>query len=138
MIYHRNRISSVMLAILLASCGGQAAKPADSAMTLEAMPMLPGIRASLDSLGREPSMMQKAGRRHEAETRGLVEAIHSDMTRLGMHSDPAYEALADSVVQGAAALGTASGADLDRLVARHVDQMQRLTAVYETKVAATQ
>lgn len=25
-------------------------------------------------------------------------AMHADMTRLGMHSDPAYEALADSVV----------------------------------------
>ena len=136
MIRHHLRIGSVMLAVTLGSCGGPTAKPADTAMALEAMPMLPGIRASLDSLGQDPSMMRRAGSRLEAETRGVVDAIHSDMTRLGMHSDAAYEALADSVVRGSAALGTASGADLDRLVAQHVDQMRRLTAVYETKVAA--
>jgi len=62
--------------------------------------------------------------------------MHADMTRLGMHSDPAYEALADSVVQGSAALSTAGGAELQRLVSPHVDQVRRLSAVYETKVAA--
>ena len=30
--------------------------------------------------------------------RRLVNAVHADMARLGMHSDPAYEALADSIV----------------------------------------
>jgi hypothetical protein len=57
------------------------------------------------------------------------------MMGLGMPSDPGYEALADSVVKGSLALGTAGGADLSRLVARHVAQLRRLTAVYETKTA---
>ena len=52
-----------------------------------------------------------------------------------MHSDAAYEALADSVVKGAASLGTASGPDFDELVMRHVDQMRRLAAVYEGMAA---
>lgn len=106
-------------------------------MKLEAMAMLPAMRAHLDSLARNPSMMSSAGSRYEAETRHVVEAMHTDMTRLGMHSDPAYEALADSVVAGSAALSTAGGAELQRLVTRHVDQLRRLSAVYETKVAAT-
>ena len=42
--------------------------------------------------------------------------MHSDMMAMGMPGDPAYEALADSVVQGSARLGTASGAGFDRLV----------------------
>jgi hypothetical protein len=39
-------------------------------------------------------------------------------------------------VKGTAALGTASGSEFDRRVAEHVDQLRRLTAVYETKAAA--
>ncbi len=100
------------------------------------MTMLPAVRARLDSLAQRPSMMRDAGSRLKAETINVVDAMRADMTRLGMHSDPAYEALADPVVQGSAALSTAGGAELERLVARHVDQMRRLTGVYETKVAA--
>ena len=146
------RIEGVILFLALASCGGKGVeRPAATAdsmpmapgpsaaaagMKLEAMRMLPAVRAELDSLARNPSMMRSAGSRYEAETRHVVDAMHADMTRLGMHSDPAYEALADSVVQGSAALSTAGGAKLERLVARHVDQLRRLSAVYETKVAA--
>ena len=98
--------------------------------------MLPALRAHLDSLARSPSMMRNAGSRYQAETRHVVDAMHADMARLGMHSDPAYEALADSVVAGSAALTTAGRAELERLVARHIEQLRRLSAVYETKVAA--
>ena len=145
-------ITSVILVLSLASCDGKATErpvaaadsapmmPAPSApgagLKLEAMAMLPAVRAKLDSLARSPSMVRSAGARYQAETKDVVNAMHSDMTRLGMHSDPAYEALSDSVVQGSAALSAAGGAELERLVARHVDQMRRLSAVYETKVAA--
>jgi hypothetical protein len=104
-------------------------------MKLEAMAMLPPVRAKLDSLARNPGMVRGAGSRYQAETKDVVDAMRADMTRLGMHSDPAYEALSDSVVAGSTALSTAGGAELERLVARHVDQMRRLSAVYETKVA---
>lgn len=143
-VMSHHRIGSVILCLALASCGGKAAErpaaAADSAsgagMKLEALAMLPGVRARLDSLVRNPSVMRSAGSRYEAETRHVVDAMQADMTRLGMHSDPAYEALADSVVQGSAALSTAGGAEFKRLVAQHVDQMRRLSAVYETKVSA--
>jgi hypothetical protein len=66
----------------------------------------------------------------------VVNAMLADMSRLGMHSDPAYQALADSVVAGSVELSTAGGKELKQLVARHVDQLRRLSAVYETKVAS--
>jgi len=79
-------------------------------------------------------MMRSAGSRYQAEIKNVVDAMNGDMARLGMHSDPAYEALADSVVRGSTALASASGAELERLVARQVEQLRRLSAVYETKV----
>ncbi len=145
---HRPAIC-IILFLALASCRGNAdtrapaasdsvlMDPAPSAgMKLEAMTMLPAVRARLDSLAQSPSMMRSTGSRYRAEIKHVVDAMRTDMTRLGMHSDSAYEALADSVVQGSAALSTAGGADFERLVARHVDQVRRLSAVYETKVAA--
>jgi hypothetical protein len=141
------RIESVILFLALASCGGKAAeKPAaaDSAMApappaemkLVAMAMLPGMRAHLDSLARDPSMVRRTGSRPEAMTVRVVNAMLADMSRLGSHSDPAYQALADSVVAGSVELSTAGGKELKQLVARHVDQLRRLSAVYETKVAS--
>jgi hypothetical protein len=52
-----------------------------------------------------------------------------------MHSDPAYEALADSIVNASDRLATASGAELERLTAQHIDQVRRLADVYEAKTA---
>ena len=103
---------------------------------LTAMAMLPAFRAHLDSVAAHPSMMRSSMPSHQAKVRALVDAMHTDMTAAGMHTDAAYEALADSVVKGSAALGTASGPELNRLIAEHVDQLRRLTAVYETKAAA--
>jgi len=97
--------------------------------------MLPAFRAHLDSVAQDPAMMRAAMPDHRAEVKELVDAMHSDMTMMGMHSDAAYEALADSVVEGSAALGTAGGADFNRQVARHVDQLRRLAATYETRTA---
>jgi hypothetical protein len=62
--------------------------------------------------------------------------MHADMMAAGMPSDPAYEALADSVVKGSVALSTAAGREFERLLAEHLDQTRRLTAVYESKTSA--
>ncbi len=139
----------LMMAVVLAACGEResrapgagadtAASTADAPVKpqLTAMPMLPGIRAHLDSLSASPAMMRSAMPGHRAEVKALVDAMHTDMMAAGMHSDAAYEALADSVVEGSAELGRASGPGFERLVARHVDQIRRLTAVYERKAAA--
>ena len=135
----------MLLFVVLALCGCKGAPARDASPdsaadhpkpALTAMAMLPGIRAHLDSVAADPSMMRSAMAGHQAEVKALVEAMHADMMAAGMHSDAAYEALADSVVKGSAALGTASGPDFERLVAEHVDQMRRLAAVYESKAAA--
>lgn len=148
---HDSRIAGVVFLVVLAACSGRAPKagfPAESGATdsatsspragmkLTAMPMLPAFRAHLDSVAAHPAMMRRSMSQHQTEVRNLVNAMHADMMALGMHSDPAYEALADSVVNGSARLASAGGAEFDRLVAQHVDQMRRLAAVYETKTSA--
>lgn len=136
----------------IVACTGKAKTPAfpatDSAATdsavgrahvnLKARAMLPGFQAHLDSVARHPAMIRRDMPAHEAQVKHLVAAIHSDMSALGMPSDPAYEALADSVVRGSARLGTAGGATFNRLVAQHMDQLRRLAAVYQTKTAGMQ
>ena len=147
---HTSRIAGVLFALVLAvaSCGRSPSRDAasdsssmrssDSAPTAEAsmtaMPMLPKLRAQLDSVAANPAMLKGSMSDHQAEVRAVVDAMHADMTAAGMHSDAAYEALADSVVKGSVALSTASGPDFDRMVTMHVDQMRRLAAVYESMV----
>jgi hypothetical protein len=119
-----------------------AAATADSAapahhtgMDLTARPMLPGFRAHLDSLA-QPKMTHAAMTEHPYQVKHLVDAMHADMSMMGMPGDPAYEALADSAIKGSAELGRAGGADFQRRLRRHLDQLHRLTAAYESKTAA--
>ncbi|MEO7138291.1 MAG: hypothetical protein ABI037_11295 [Gemmatimonadales bacterium] len=128
---NHKHIATGVLVLSLVACRDKAA----AKMELKAMPMLPAFRAHLDSVAQHPAMMRAAMPEHRSEVKELVDAMRSDMTMMGMHSDAAYEALADSVVEGSAALGTAGGADFNRQVARHVDQLRRLAANYETKTA---
>ncbi len=135
-----------LLVTTLAACGAGdkpaaeapaagATVPAGPEHQPAAMAMLPEFKAHVDSVAAHPAMLHQSMESHMAEVNGVVNAIHADMTRLGIHSDAAYESLANSVVRGSAALGTASGAEFDRLVAEHVDQMRRLVSVYEGMVA---
>jgi hypothetical protein len=148
--------AGVVLAVLVSACGPRdgrspaadsaaAAAPVDTAAGTPgdtaspprtAMAMLPGLQAHLDSLAAHPAMLHGEMAAHQAKIKAVVAAMHQDMIAIGMHSDAAYEALADSVVRGSAALGTASGKAFDRLVMEHVDQMRRLAQVYETKAGA--
>ena len=140
------------LLLLLLACGGagerarsgsHSAPPAaatnESAgnTELQAMPMLPGVRAHLDSVAADPAMLHATMPEHQAEMRRPVNAVHADMARLGMHSDPAYEALADSIVNASDRLATARGAELERLTAQHIDQVRRLADVYEAKTSGS-
>jgi len=133
---HTQRMTGVLLFTVFAAaaCGRAPARAAKPEMT--AMAMLPGLRAHLDSVTAHPAMLKSSMSGHQAKVKAVVDAMHADMMAVGMHSDPAYEALADSVVAGSAALGTASGPGFDRLVKEHVDQIRRLAAVYESKAAA--
>jgi hypothetical protein len=143
-------IAGIVVLLLLTACGHGKSSPGRTAvdstpsdrtphmarMELKAMPMLPVVRAHLDSLDRNPTTMHAVMAQHQTEVKHLVDAMHSDMMALGMHSDAAYEALADSVVRGSARLGTAGGAEFKRLVAEHIGQMRRLAAMYESKTAS--
>jgi hypothetical protein len=139
--------------LLLVACGGGAGERArsanDSALPpaaasqspgnteLQAMPMLPQVRAHLDSVAADPAMLHASMPEHQAEMRRLVNAMHADMARLGMHSDPAYEALADSIVNASDRLATARGEELQRLAAQHIDQVRRLADVYQAKTGGS-
>jgi len=138
-----NRIQGIILACVLAACSGKASPGADArvdstprATQLTAAPMLPAFRAELDSMAAHPSMMHDAMPRYQAKVKQVVDAMHADMMAAGMPSDRAYEALADSVVKGSVALSTAAGPEFERLLAEHLDQTRRLTAVYESKTSA--
>jgi hypothetical protein len=119
---------------------GTRSAPADRAaktsMELQALPMLPPMRAHLDSAKSGAAMAQASIPQHQLRVRDFVEATRSDMQRVGMHSDPAYEALADSVLGGLDRLTGARGLELKRLAAEHIDRIQRLASVYERKMAA--
>jgi hypothetical protein len=141
----RQRRGAPILLLLLA-CGGGAGERARSAaaadssaggMELQAMPMLPAVRAHLDSVAADPARLHAAMPEHQAEMRRLVNAMHADMARLGMHSDSAYEALADSIINASDRLVTARGAELERLTAQHIDQVRRLATVYEAKTGGS-
>jgi hypothetical protein len=147
----KQQMRAGVLFLVLAGCSRKAATPdhtagdslpADSAsashpsgMQLQARPMLPGFQAHLDSLAHTPAMMHREMAAHRSEVRHLVDAMHSDMVAAGMASDASYEALADSVVKGSAELATASGADFNRRVTQHIDQLRRLTAKYQSMTA---
>ena len=90
---NHKHIATGVLVLSLAACRDKAA----AGMELKAMPMLPAFRAHLDSVAQYPAMMRAAMPDHRSEVKELVDAMHSDMTMMGMHSDAAYEALADSV-----------------------------------------
>jgi hypothetical protein len=139
----------VLLALsLAAACGRGGDAPHAAAVTdtaapaaapeaaMTAMPMLTKLSAHLDSVASHPAMLKSGMADHQAAIKAVVDAMKADMTAAGMHSDAAYEALADSVVQESAALGTASGPDFDKRVMHHVDQMRRLAAVYQSRVSA--
>lgn len=114
--------------LLSLGCGGKDTR------AMRAEPMLAPFRAHLDSVAATPRMIRSEMSSHMAEVHRIMDAMHADMSAAPMHSDAAYEALADSVVKGSAALGTAKDSDLNGLVMMHVDQLRRLTAVYERMI----
>lgn len=131
------RCSFALALVLLSGCNwgtldgtGSRARPAPTdpglavakdSMELQALPMLPAMRAHLDSDNSGGAMTQASTPQHRQRVRHFVEATKSDMQRMGMHSDPAYEALTDSVLRGLDRLTTARGTNLERL-AEHIER----------------
>jgi len=106
-------------------------------MELQASSMLPAMRAHLDSMESGGRLTPASMPQHRLQVRNFVRATETDMQRLGMHSDPAYEALADSVLKGLERLAGAGSSGVERLAAEHLDRVRRLASVYEHMVTAT-
>jgi len=125
--------------VLLPACktGGSERPMARDNMELRAAPMLPAMRAHLDSTGLGGSLTPASMPQHQVRVRDFVRATKADMQQLGMHSDRAYEALADSVLRGLERLASPGASDVKRLTAEHVDRVRRLASVYERMVATT-
>jgi len=104
-------------------------------MERQAVAMLSAMRTHLDSTRSGAAMTEASLSQHRLRVRDFMRSAETDMKRLGMHSDPAYEALADSVLRGLEGLARAGGSDLERLTAEHVDRVRRLASVYERMVA---
>ncbi len=105
---------------------------------LQATVLLPTVRKHLDSVQASPGLMQGQMAAHVALTETLLDAMQADMARLGLHSDPTYSALIDSVLQDVIDLPRASGEKLTELERAHLDRVRRLVAVYETAVNSKQ
>ncbi len=104
-------------------------------MERQAVAMLSAMRTHLDSTRSGAAMTEASLSQHRLRVRDFMRSAETDMKRLGRHSDPAYEALADSVLRGLEGLARAGGSDLERLTAEHVDRVRRLASVYERMVA---
>ncbi len=108
---------------------------AGDSMAMMAAPMLPRVRAHLDSLASSTAAMHEAAMAdHAAVMGGLLQAMQTDLMHMGMHSDAAYEALADSVVKDQAAIAAAPAAQQGELVRQHLDRVRRLMSVYDGMV----
>ena len=126
---------AVALVLLPACKTSDSDRPvAKGTLELRAAPMLPAMRAHLDSTGSGRSLMASMPQ-HQVRVRDFVRATKADMQRLGMHSDRAYEALADSVLRGLERLASPGASNVERLTAEHVDRVRRLASVYERMVA---
>ncbi len=72
---------------------------------------------------------------HDSVMRGVLRAMRGDLMHMGMHSDSAYEALADSVVRDQGELAAAPAARQAELLRLHLDRVRRLLSVYDVMVA---
>lgn len=141
------RLAFTVLA-LLAACDSPRERAGDEpavgmpmsadSMQMNAMEMLPAYREHLDSLEDMAAAADSMPRGmmmdvHARETREFVDAASGDLMRLGMHSDAAYEALADSVVEDLSRIQAASGNEAERLLRAHLERVRRLMSAYEGK-----
>jgi len=128
-------------ALALAGCGKKTEQPQNAMRGMQGMPgmamrsdsLMPMMRADLDSLARMPSQFaERMQQAHEAMASQMLDAMGSDMTMMGMHSDAAWSALVDSVKTDLAELPSLSGRPLEARVRAHAERMRRLLGMHET------
>jgi len=101
----------------------------------EAPRLIPGMRAQLERLAESGGQPDEEFTRDFTAYRGtaatLVDAMQSDLTRVGLADTGAFKALSDSIARdlGGGAAGT-EGPDRSRLE-QHLRRMRSLIGVYE-------
>jgi hypothetical protein len=141
----RRMMAVWVMVVSVAACGSKKTDAANmpasgtmmagDSMAMMAAPMLPKVRLHLDSLASSSAAMHDAAMAgHAAVMGGLLQAMQTDLMHMGMHSDSAYEALADSVVKDQVAIAAAPAAQQAELVRQHLDRVRRLMAVYDGMV----
>lgn len=124
--------------ITLAACAGPGRDAQQARAGMQAASLIPAMSRHLDSVAATPAMLHQGLPDHAQRVHELMAAMHADMMRMGMHSDPAYEGLADSTVSDLKSMDRASGAEYDRLAAAHIEHVRRLMAAYESKTGQPQ
>ena len=108
-----------------------------SMATMPSMAMMQAMRLHMDSMAAlPPDQMQAMMATHQERTSAMLDAMGADMREMRMTSDPAWEALTDSVKRDLAELQGLSGkAAADRMRGHHA-RMGRLMDAHEEMMTA--
>ena len=99
---------------------------------MQAMPMMSGMRAHMDSMMRmSPQQMQAMMAMHEQMMSRMMDGMGADMRGMNMSATPKWSALTDSVKQDLADLPTLKGQQLSTRMRAHADRVKRLIAMHE-------
>ena len=99
---------------------------------MQGMPMMPRMRAHMDSMMRmSPQQMQAMMAMHEQMMSGMMDGMGADMRGMNMSGTPEWSALTDSVKQDLADLPHLKGQQLSARVRAHAERVKRLIAMHE-------
>ena len=112
--------------------GGMMGGMDSGGMGVQGMPMMPGMRAHMDSMMRmSPQRMQAMMAMHQRKMSQMMDGMGADMRGMNTTSDTAWAALSDSVRRDLADLPGLSGAALEQRMSGHVERVKRLLDRHE-------
>ncbi|MGH3994275.1 MAG: hypothetical protein ACRDSN_17670 [Pseudonocardiaceae bacterium] len=136
----------VSLGILLLACRDQGLETGNTRLEgthtgveYEAPRLIPGMRAQLDRLVESGGQTDDHNfTAYRGTAAALVDAMQSDLTRVGLADTGAFKALSDSIARdlGGGAGSTAEAPDRSRL-GQHLRRMRSLIGVYEQWMRVT-
>ena len=101
-------------------------------MQMQGMPMMPQMRAHMDSMMRmSPQQMQAMMAMHQSMMSQMMGGMGSDMRGMNMSATPDWTALTDSVKEDLAELPDQKGQALSARMRDHADRVKRLIAMHE-------
>lgn len=101
-------------------------------MPMQAMPMMSGMRAHMDSMRRmSPQQMQAMMAMHQGMMSRMMDGMGADMRGMRMSGGPEWAALTDSVKADLAELTNLRGQALAARMRAHADRVQRLLAMHQ-------